>query len=286
MSSVVKERQRIEPLDLWDCPFDDRRAVYLNALVSARDVRVMMRKMRMLNSLLACALIFVSGVAALSARQAGQDVRQTTTQDEVDRSGIKRAAGGASDNRDEPATRLEKFLARKNILVIKEVATVGMIPGQQGAEVKIEALRLSVVGEAAKAYGLSFTRSAQRANAGERQGLKEAVCFVDFDELGSLQSALDAIVKAANETSATGDAGTSAAASGDGAQGVSATEFVLNTRGGLRVGMLRAGRQQTGFIQIGEPSSEASIYFGIGALGRLRNLVAQARGNLVTLGAR
>ena len=53
-------------------------------------------------------------------------------------------------------------MARKNALIIKDVFVVGTVPGQQGNEVKVEALVLSAVGEAAKVYGLSFIRLANR----------------------------------------------------------------------------------------------------------------------------
>ena len=209
--------------------------------------------------------------------------------DDTEKERAKRAAEtGASAAREEPATKVEKFLARKNVLLVKEAYSIGSLPGQQGAEVKVEAIVLSATGEAAKVYGLSFIRFANRD--GVRQSPREAIGFIDFDEVTALQNALDTIVKAADLNSETNAVAKTPAAneprSDEGAALGSATEFSLTTRSGVKTGMLQLGRQQTGFIQFNVEAQDATVFFGIGALGRLRNLIAQARTNLLALGAR
>jgi hypothetical protein len=222
----------------------------------------------------------------------GKALARQMSKDDTEKERAKRAADNSpSAAKDEPATRLEKFMARKSVLIIKEAYAVGTVPGQQGTEVKVEAIVLSAVGEVTKIYGLCFIRFANRAGAGERQNAKEAISFVDFDEIASLQNALEYVAKIANDASADSAVGARAPAANDGraeetAAASSATEFSLLTRGGLRTGMLQLGRQQTGFIQFNSAAQDAAVFFGIGGVGRFRNLVSQARAKLVALGAR
>ena len=90
-----------------------------------------------------------------------------TIKDDTEKERAKRAADNSqSVAKDEPATRLEKFMARKNVLIIKDVYSVGTVPGQQGNEVKVEAIVLSAVGEVTKIYGLSLIRFAMASPAG------------------------------------------------------------------------------------------------------------------------
>lgn len=231
----------------------------------------------------------------MTGAQAGQQVRGgVSTTDDTDRGGVKRAVGSGGEAKAEPATRIEKFLLRKNVLLTTEHLIIGSVPGQQGAEVRIEALVVSVAGEAAKAYGLVLARAARQAS--ERAGAREATCFVDFDELEALQNALDAIARYADEPRLRGGTELSAPATNDSATNDPAAnnrdrqvwtkELSLQTRGGLRVGLAQSGRQLLGFLQIGSPEPEAGIAFGIGAIGRLRLHVAQSRRQLAEMGAR
>ncbi len=232
-------------------------------------------------------IIFMLLVAFIGA---GNALGRQTIKDDTEKERAKRAAENSPNvARDEPATKLEKFMARKNVLIIKDAYAVGTVPGQQGNEVKVEAIVLSAVGEVTKIYGLSFIRFANRT--GERQNAKEAISFVDFDEIAALQNALEYVSKIANDASAESSVGARPPAPNDSradetAVANSATEFSLLTRGGLKTGMLQVGRQQTGFIQFSAPAQDAAVFFGIGALGRFRNLVSQARTKLVALGAR
>jgi hypothetical protein len=223
---------------------------------------------------------------------AGSALGRQTVKDDTEKERAKRAADHSPNAaKDEPATKLEKFMARKNILIVKDAYSVGTVPGQQGNEVKVEAVVVSAAGEVTKIYGLSFIRFASRASGGERQNAREAISFVDFDEIASLQTALEYVSKLATEAGAEPPVGARPPALNDSRvdeNGIanSSTEFSLLTRGGLKTGMLQLGRQQTGFIQFNSAAQDAAVFFGIGALGRLRNLVSQARARLVSLGAR
>lgn len=215
-----------------------------------------------------------------------------TIKDDTEKERAKRAADPSPNAvTGEPATKLEKFMARRNVLVVKEAHSIGTVPGQQGNEVKVEAVVVSAVGEVTKIYGLSLIRFANRASGSERQNAKEAISFVDFDEIASLQNALEYVSKIAGEASAETNVGARPPAPNDSrvdenTLANASTEFSLLTRGGLKAGMLQLGRQQTGFIQFNASAQDAAVFFGIGALGRFRNLVSQARTKLVSLGAR
>jgi hypothetical protein len=225
-------------------------------------------------------LLALAGTGKVSAYQSSKD--------DTEKERAKRAADSSPGAaKDEPATRLEKFMARKNVLIMKETYGLGTVPGQQGYEVKVEAIVLSAVGEVAKVYGLSLMRFSGRA--GERPNSVEATTFVDFDEIASLQNALEYLAKVAGDSGAEGNAGARPPAEGRGDESGLAnalTEFSLLTRGGLKTGLSQIGRQQTGFIQFTTASQDSSVVFGIGALSRFRNLVAQGRSKLLSIGAR
>jgi hypothetical protein len=228
----------------------------------------------------------------LSLICAGNTFGHQSIKEDTEKERAKRASDNSSiAAKEEPATRLEKFMARKNVLIVKEAYLVGTVPGQQGYEVKVEVIVLSAIGEVAKIYGLSLIRFSGRAGAGERMNAGEAITFVDFDEIASLQNALEYLSKIANDIGADGNTAARPPASNEARTDEnsitnSSTEFSLLTRGGLKTGMLQLGRQQTGFIQFNSASQEAAVFFGIGALSRFRNLVSQGRTKLVALGAR
>ena len=219
---------------------------------------------------------------------------QNPTRDDADKGSIKRAAetGGAS-GKEEPTTNLEKMLNRRDVLIIKEFFNIGIVLGQQGAEVRLEALALSAVGEPTKRYGVSFVRPAARNASSDRASSRDVLCLVDFDELTAIQNALDYISKTVSNSQASGDTESSSrsatkpadATTNDDAAGPF-MEFSILTRSGMKIGMLQLGKQNTGFVQMNYQASDSSIVFGIGALNRLRNLIAQARTKLLALGAK
>jgi hypothetical protein len=174
----------------------------------------------------------------------------------------------------EPATRIERFLSRKNVLVIKEARFIGAVPGLQGAEVRIEAMSLGTPGERERVYGVRLLRPATRKDAAEESGI------IDFDELASLQEALEFMLRKASEAKAPERSPEATTATGPG------VEFAISTRGGVRASLVQTGRQFTGQLQVSRSSEDAGISFGIGALGRLRGLIAEARTLLAEMGAR
>ena len=219
---------------------------------------------------------------------------QNPTRDDADKGSIRRAAevGGAT-GKEEPITNLEKMLIRRDVLIIKEFFNIGVVPGQQGAEVRIEALALSAIGEPTKRYGVSFVRPAARNASGDRSSSRDILCLVDFDELAAIQNALDYISKTVSNSQASADTEASSRAAtkptdskaSDDATGPF-VEFSILTRSGMKLGMLQLGKQNTGFVQMNYQASDSSVVFGIGALNRLRNLIAQARAKLLSLGAK
>jgi hypothetical protein len=63
-------------------------------------------------------------------------------------------------------------------------------------------------------------------------------------------------------------------------------EFAFTTRGGVRAALVQTGRQFTGQLQVSRAAQDGGVSFGVGALGRLRNLIAEAREKLAGLGAK
>ncbi|HWP44009.1 MAG TPA: hypothetical protein VNO14_12275 [Blastocatellia bacterium] len=171
---------------------------------------------------------------------------------------------------EEPATKLEKFMLRKNLLLIKETRLIGAVPGLEGTEVRVEAVALSAPSERERVYGVRLVRPVAGKDATGSEGI------IDFDEIASFQEALDHMLRAASEAKPPDP---SSPASG------SITELAISTRGGVRCALVQTGRQFTGRLQVRGTAEEAGISFGIGALGRLRSLLGQARERLVALGA-
>ncbi|HET9532996.1 MAG TPA: hypothetical protein VFQ92_21755 [Blastocatellia bacterium] len=172
----------------------------------------------------------------------------------------------------EPATRLEKLMLRKSVLVVKEAHIIGAVPGLEGTEVRIEALALTVPAERERVFGVRLVRAAPRREAAELSAL------VDFDELASFKEALDYMLRAATEAKPPDESSAGGA--------VSTTEFTILTRGGVKAALVQTGRQFTGLVRVGRAGEEGEVSFGIGALGRLRALLSQARDRLVALGAK
>jgi len=184
------------------------------------------------------------------------------------------AVCGQSPNEPEPvpATRLEKFLSRKSLLVIKETHFIGAVPGLQGSEVRIEALALSAPGERERVYGVRLVRPVTRKEAGEQSGI------IDFDELDSLQGALDHMLRAVSEAKAPDQSAQESV--------LPSVEFAFTTRGGVRAALVQTGRQFTCQLQVSRAAQDGEVTFGVGALGRLRSLIAEAREKLADLGAK
>lgn len=219
---------------------------------------------------------------------------QNPTRDDADKGSVKRAAEiGGAPGKDEPTTNLEKMLNRRDVLLIKEFFNIGVVLGQQGAEVRIEALALSAAGEPMKRYGVSFVRPAARNAGSDRSSSRDALCLVDFDELAAIQNALDYISKTVSNSQAAAETESSSRTATKPAEATTNDdtagpfmEFSILTRSGMKIGMLQFGKQNTGFVQMNYQASDSGIIFGIGALNRLRNLIAQARTKLLALGAK
>jgi hypothetical protein len=171
-----------------------------------------------------------------------------------------------------PATKLEKFLSRKNLLVIKETHFIGAVPGLQGSEVRLEAVALSAPTERERAYGVRLARTVTQKEAGEQAGI------IDFDELDSFRGALDQMLRVASEAKLPDESPQGAI--------LPSVELAFTTRGGVKAALVQSGRQFTGQLQVSRATEDGEISFGVGALGRLRSLIAQARDKLVGLGAK
>lgn len=195
-------------------------------------------------------------------------------------------------HKQEVDTRLEQALSRKDALIITETHEIGVVPGSFGAQVKIEGVEVAIPAEALRIFGLRFTRSVVPQKGENQAGL------IDFDELGALQNGLDEMIKAAERKRAEVEKRAAEAAAGprppvladrqpplDPVANPSA-EAIFATRGGLRVGFVQRGREQTCFISVNGSSPDASIYFGSGALRYFRRLLAQGHEKLVALGAK
>lgn len=195
------------------------------------------------------------------------------------------AAGEAEvkvpDKPGEPATEIERFVARRGDLFTFDFYDLGKIRGLHRGEiippeVQVECLVIGVpgTGEAERRFGARFVRPAREASPlfGRLSGMyePEEIAWLDFDELSALADCLDYMVKLAAQMSA---------------EDVEYREVRYVTRGGLQVGFYQDGKTQTAVADMGEPLGKP-VAFKIQALGAMRTTVGAALEKLKTLGAK
>jgi len=168
----------------------------------------------------------------------------------------------------EPATAIEKFMARRGVLIVKDFYNVGMVSGQLGTSLEIKMLILSSAGgpsAAQKIFGVRFSRPA----AGRYES--EEVSFLDFDECVALLDALgfmqNLAIKMAQEQH-------------------EYTEVIFVTRGGMRIGFYQEGREQSAFAKVGGPIGGKRCWLTMDGLAEVKDLVQQAVTRLREMGAK
>jgi hypothetical protein len=193
-----------------------------------------------------------------------------------------------AQRRDEPGTKFEKLLLRKGIVVIKEFYDIGSLKSAYGPNLKIVAAALSTPGDQIKLYALRFEITSSREYSSEQTGI------IDFDELVSLQSALDQMIRMGSEMKISilppalprgSSLDTPFPEVGSTTPGRH-IEVVFVTRGSVRAGFFESKSTLVGFVAANDYSSDGSVYLSFQQLDDLKALLEKARQKLAELGAK
>jgi hypothetical protein len=157
----------------------------------------------------------------------------------------------------EPQTRLEALQLKIGAVIVRGSQRVGTVRGQAQGRVEVSALEVIDTGSSLKARGLSLTIE----EAGERG--REAVVFVDYDDLAGLLEGLESMSRLDRGETQFTNFEVSYCTKGD------LIVSVFSTRGGI----VRC-------IVSGGPFAPAAVTFPAEEVGNLRSLIATAKNRL------
>jgi hypothetical protein len=89
----------------------------------------------------------------------------------------------------EAPTRLEALELRKNTVIVKGYTEVGKVDGEEGSSISVSAIELKDTTRNTKEMGLAIVA----AQGGDTR--RQAISYVDFDEITGLLNAIDYLAK-------------------------------------------------------------------------------------------
>jgi hypothetical protein len=107
-----------------------------------------------------------------------------------------------------PRTRLEAMLRRKETVIQRASKQIAVVPAENGATLKVTAIELTDAKKNDRAYGLAIAVQP----SGDRSA---SVSYVDADEIDSLTSGMDSVVRAGRNGTVLTDYGASYCSRGD-----------------------------------------------------------------------
>jgi len=165
-------------------------------------------------------------------------------------------AYGQPQTQKEPATKLEQFLAKKGKLIIKDSHEAGVLKGQYGTKITVDALSIYEPGkEADKIRGL-------RIEVYEGGRLERSdISFLDMDEVESLSQAITYMITLLEKW-----------------QGKNReyTEVIFSTKGDFELGFYQKGTEVQAFSKSGIIGA-ASCYFSTNDLPNLKAIIDRGR---------
>ena len=165
---------------------------------------------------------------------------------------ISTFAYGQQQTQKEPATKLEQFLAKKGKLIIKDSHEAGVLKGQYGTKITVDALTIYEPGkEADKIRGL-------RIEVYEGGRLERSdISFLDMDEVESLSQAITYMITLLEKW-----------------QGMNReyTEVIFSTKGDFKLGFYKKGSEVSSFSKSGVIGA-ASCYFQTNDLSQLKAII-------------
>ncbi len=182
-------------------------------------------------------------------------------------SGLLKKASAPEPTRppEPPATKVEKFLARRGSIVVKEYAALGRTDGRYG-RLDLETSVVYAPGAEAteKIYGIRFTRPATEKYE------SDAISFLDYDECADAAAALRFMQKMAAEWASTQR---------------EYTEVEYTSRGRVTFGFYQKGTEQAAYAYVGGPIGAKGVFMSADKLGELAKLVEGGVQRLAQMGA-
>ncbi|MEX2702326.1 MAG: hypothetical protein Q6368_004580 [Candidatus Baldrarchaeota archaeon] len=152
----------------------------------------------------------------------------------------------------EPATKLEQFLSKKGKLIIKDFRKIGVISGQYGTKIKIDALTIyEPSSEFQKIKGLRV----EIQGAGKFETTRTS--FLDMDEVESLSQAISYMIRLLEKWKD---------------YSREYTEVIFSTRGDFDLGFYQKGTSVQGFAQSGVIGA-STCYFPTSEFLSIKNLI-------------
>jgi len=162
------------------------------------------------------------------------------------------SAYGQQQTQKEPATKLEQFLAKKGKLIIKDSHEAGVLHGQYGTKITVDALTIYEPGkEMDKIRGLRI-----EVHEGGRLERRDT-SFLDMDEVESLSQAISYMITLLEKW-----------------KGINReyTEVIFSTKGDFNLGFYQKGTEVTAFSKSGIIGA-ARCYFATNDLSKLKAIV-------------
>lgn len=157
------------------------------------------------------------------------------------------------EKKDEPATKLEAFLATRGQLIIKDVYSLGTVPGQYAGHVKIAAVVVYMPdGEGEAAKGLTI-----EVNDGAKYERSDTA-YLDLEELEGLSEAVRYMAKLVASWQETNK---------------DYSEVVFSTKADSKVGFFQSGKKQAAFASCGRVDTVRCFLISPSALGVLGGMV-------------
>lgn len=171
-----------------------------------------------------------------------------------------------SKEEEKGATKVERFLSRKGVLIVRDYHSIGSLEPRFGNPIELKAIKLYTPGEEKNAhFGVRFEREAS-----ERYG-SDSIVWLDYNEAKDVAKSLsymkDMATKMANKS-------------------VEYTEVEFRTKGDFSVGFYQSGTNQKAFARLSRYGSDALAHFQMSQMQELHDLVESAVQKLQTLGAK
>lgn len=162
------------------------------------------------------------------------------------------AQEGKISREEEPATKIEEFIAKKGKLIIKEFYDLGEVAGRYGSKIELKALVTYEPGaETQKVKGLKI----EVTEGGKYE--KSKASFLDLEEVESLSKAIGYM---ANLSSKWEDISKKY------------TEIIFSTRGAFKIGFYQKGSKQVAFSSAGYIGEARCFFVSMNDLSSVKRL--------------
>lgn len=155
---------------------------------------------------------------------------------------------------EEPATRLEAFLAKKGKLIIKDFYELGEVAGSYGSKIEFDVLVIYEPGqESQRVRGVKIEVS------GGGKYERSDTSFLDFEEVESLSKAIEYMVDLLSKWKDINK---------------EYTEVVFSTKGDFQIGFFQKGTQRSVFASSGR-IGKATCFFPLERLSSIKSIVGK-----------